>query len=527
MRRHHFLSPWFLAIVAVLAIGRDAVSAVEILYFKTAWCGFCTQADPVVKAFAERNPIVRTVDGDAEPKTREAYRVNGYPCFVAVDNGKEVGRLSGVPREADLYGLLAKGKTADVQPSPQASVNPRPWTTSVRITVPGEKQRDGRVVSNCGSGTIVASDGQSAIVLTCSHIFPNTDPKGVKVDLFDGKLTGPRKNQVTYRNESYRGRLIALDRGADVALLRIDPGKPLPFSPVVPKRWEPAVGMGMNATGCPNGADATTWGTKITKTDVSVSGGHPFIQTETGPAGGRSGGGLFTVDGFVAGVCCFRDTDERHGLYAAPESIRALLDAHHLAFVYDETPRPANLYQDEPRQPGPLGKFGAKIVGPLKRKQGDVEAVNVDIQTAKSEIVSSPQTPSTTTPAIPPPQGPNIDAGHVVLGSIVAIVAALGLAIPNRAAIATWFRAQGQGGAAIVGTHHDDVAPLTPNVPGAPTIDHDAEILRLAARLISAKDARDAKDLADAREVARQKRVDALVAKIEAATAPEAEPPKA
>ena len=41
------------------------------------------------------------------------------------------------------------------------------------------------------------------------------------------------------------------------------------------------------------------------------------------PKEGRSGGGLYTTDGYVAGVCDFADPNEHVGLYAVPEAIRS------------------------------------------------------------------------------------------------------------------------------------------------------------------------------------------------------------
>ena len=52
------------------------------------------------------------------------------------------------------------------------------------------------------------------------------------------------------------------------------------------------------------------------------------------PKQGRSGGGLFTTDGYVAGVCNFAEPRGNHGLYATPRSIYSVLDRNNLMALY-------------------------------------------------------------------------------------------------------------------------------------------------------------------------------------------------
>ena len=58
----------------------------------------------------------------------------------------------------------------------------------------------------------------------------------------------------------------------------------------------------------------------------------------TAPKQGRSGGGLFTTDGYVAGVCNFAEPRGDHGLYATPRSIYSLLDRNNLMALYAPVP---------------------------------------------------------------------------------------------------------------------------------------------------------------------------------------------
>ena len=97
--------------------------------------------------------------------------------------------------------------------------------------------------------------------------------------------------------------------------------------------------MRLLTVGCSEGHDATAWQTTITKPHLqNFLQGNPSyeaIECETAPKQGRSGGGLFTDDGFLAGVCNYAEPDGDHGLYATPNSIFRLLDRNRIAFIYE------------------------------------------------------------------------------------------------------------------------------------------------------------------------------------------------
>ena len=113
-------------------------------------------------------------------------------------------------------------------PAPAATPNPKPWQTVVRI-----RMKMGRGFEGVGSGTIIHSDAESSLILTCAHIFkeegrktppPSQFKMPITVDLFDGVLGGPKRNQVHY-TETVQGEAIDYDLTNDVGLIRIRPGK--------------------------------------------------------------------------------------------------------------------------------------------------------------------------------------------------------------------------------------------------------------------------------------------------------------
>ena len=210
----------------------------------------------------------------------------------------------------------------------------------------------GRGMAGIGSGTVIYSDANQSLILTCAHIFkeqgrktptPTQFKMPITVDLFDGQLSGPGRNQVHYK-ESVRGEAIDYDLTNDVGLIRIRPGKVLPMARVVPSYWQPRERMHMTTVGCSEGHDATAWDTQILRPKAGLKNtgtGETFtvIECKNPPKEGRSGGGLFTDDYYVAGVCDFADPQHGNGLYAEPASIYRLLDRNKLTALYDPSER--------------------------------------------------------------------------------------------------------------------------------------------------------------------------------------------
>ena len=232
---------------------------------------------------------------------------------------------------------------SDDRPARKTAPNPRPWETVVRIKVHGQ----GSI--GFGSGTIIYSNSEEAIILTCAHIFkmergpqypPSRFPQKISIDLFDGQLAGLKPAQVHYANETLEGKAVDYDFSRDVGLIRIRPGRRLSYARVVPTHWTPKTGMQMITVGCSEGRDATAWDTQITSTTMRgrIGNGYEAIECSTAPKQGRSGGGLFTSDGYVAGVCDFAEPMGNHGLYAHPASIYAILDRNKLMALYAPLP---------------------------------------------------------------------------------------------------------------------------------------------------------------------------------------------
>lgn len=232
----------------------------------------------------------------------------------------------------------AAPQTAAAPQSLKVDVN-QLLAASVRIKIEDGSGND------YGSGTIIDSRGDMALVLTCGHIFRSSAGKGrITIDMFGpGAPKGVEAQVVGYHEES------------DVGLISFRPGVPVRAARLVPPSYRVERGAPVVNIGCDNGTEPTAHESQISAIDKYL--GPPNLEVAGQPVQGRSGGGLFNADGQVIGVCNAADPADNEGLYAAAASIHALLDREGLASVYsgDNTA----IAQAKPTGPQPLAPLVA------------------------------------------------------------------------------------------------------------------------------------------------------------------------
>ena len=202
---------------------------------------------------------------------------------------------------------------------------------------------------SCGSGTIIdALPGGEALVLTCGHLFRDSQGKGkIEVDVF-----GPAPAaHVT-------GRVLAFDLERDVAFVAFRPLAAVTVARVAPRGYAIRPGDAVASVGCDHGEDPTVQHSQINNLDrfldpVEQRLGHKIEEPHApwnlevagqpvdGPQRRRT---LFQRrhgDRQFATPPSRRSDNE--GVFAGLGSIHAALDEQRMAFVYQRPAAPPTL----------------------------------------------------------------------------------------------------------------------------------------------------------------------------------------
>lgn len=377
--------------LAVLGGTPDGV----LLDFSAKWCGPCQSMEPTIHRLQQQGYPIKQVDADTSPAVLQRYGVTGLPTFVLIVRGREVERISGRVSESTLRRMLAK---IPVKPDPKpASVRATNVVTiagsqtdppskgsglmaglksliKLPLPLPATKGpqpvsldepaggRAGTVIRanssddvapsiatdpllgctrirvkdshglDVGSGTIIHSEPGRTLILTCGHLFRHFDKQGqIKVDVF-----GPKP-------QTLDGTLIRHNLDEDIGLISVSPLETLPVVPLAERSV--AARDHVFSVGCGGGDDPT----KLQHLVTSTTKYRDFVECTGTPIQGRSGGGLFTKSGKLAGVCVFADPAARRGLYAGLGTISRLLKQCGLSWL-----QPDNMIASNDETSGPL-----------------------------------------------------------------------------------------------------------------------------------------------------------------------------
>ena len=212
--------------------------------------------------------------------------------------------------------LSVAPSTPSQEPSTNFTSDPQGATVRIRVD-------DGRSDS-VGTGTIIDSVGNEALVLTCGHLFRDSGNKSrITVELFqNGRSVSLPAMLVDFRADQI-----------DIGLISFKTNGPVPMVRLLPRSENLREGQKVFSWGCDHGADPTRRDTQITKLDRYL--GAPNVEIHGEPAVGRSGGGLFDAQGRLIGVCNAADKELNEGLYSAPAVVYQQLEKLGLKRLYD------------------------------------------------------------------------------------------------------------------------------------------------------------------------------------------------
>ncbi|MCA9132704.1 MAG: trypsin-like peptidase domain-containing protein, partial [Planctomycetales bacterium] len=182
-----------------------------------------------------------------------------------------------------------------------------------------------------GTGTIVDVHGQEALILTCGHLFRDMQPQSqLTIDLFPG----------TAQEVNLPSQLIDFRaEGEDIGLISFRIPVAIEPVPILPRGERLQIGQQVFSFGCDHGANPTRRDTQIK--NINRYTGADNLEIAGAPAVGRSGGGLFDLQGRLIGVCNAADAMDDEGIYAAAEVVYQQIERLDLGHLFAQTPRAA------------------------------------------------------------------------------------------------------------------------------------------------------------------------------------------
>ncbi len=334
------------ASVAVLMAALGGTPEGVILDFSASWCPGCQRVKPTVQKLQKQGLPIRIVDVDRERALVEKLGVQRIPTFILLIRDQVAQRVTGpmserelremaklipirkdppkrTPPKLDEAQIIRGNDQTESAQSITVSRDPREVCTRIRV-------RDSQGM-DIGSGTVIHSQPGRTLILTCGHIFRHFDQKGrIEVDVFQGK-----------RPQMFEGKLVHFRLEPDIGLISIPTPDPVSVARIAVQSVRQ--GQHVFSVGCGGGDPPSRLQHRVTDTQHYQGG---YIECTGVPRQGRSGGGLFTLDGQVAGVCVFANPDSRRGLYTGLDAVHRMLDQLDLASLYRTSTPPRRVPLD-------------------------------------------------------------------------------------------------------------------------------------------------------------------------------------
>ncbi len=364
------------------AAALTGTSELVLLDFGADWCAPCRSMEPTIQRLQEAGFPVRRVNVNQSPDLAQHFSVGPIPCFVLVKDGREIERVVGATSYDRLVQMFhqasqetagpasaaVRGQSPDqpvrapIHPAelelPPANMAPADTRQILQPPAPAERmtapQSDFvqqlalratvrlRVVDatgqSHGTGTIIDTHGDEALILTCGHIFRESNGRGeILVEMFVPGTKGPIPGHLlSYESEK-----------RDFGLVSFRPDVPVTPVRVASTDCHPRPGDPIFSVGCDHAQAPTVRVSTISAIDRYT--GPPNIEILGHPVEGRSGGGLLTAEGRLIGICNAADMQEDRGIFAALPTIHYALTNLGLQQIYlAQTPLPTATLEGAP-----------------------------------------------------------------------------------------------------------------------------------------------------------------------------------
>ncbi len=87
---------------------KEALHGLKVVEFYTTWCMYCKRQRIELIDLENSDVWIGIVDGDESPNLVKEYKIDGYPTFVILKDGQEIGRFAGFHEKSQLLSRLTK-----------------------------------------------------------------------------------------------------------------------------------------------------------------------------------------------------------------------------------------------------------------------------------------------------------------------------------------------------------------------------------------------------------------------------------
>jgi hypothetical protein len=241
---------------------------------------------------------------------------------------------------------------------------------------------DGQFFSYATGTVIGLRPGGEALVLTCGHVFRDSQGRGaITVERFGGQASGP-----------VPGRLLSYDLEDDLGLVSVPAAAGLAPAPVAPRDAYVRDGQRVFSVGCDRGAEPSLREGRVAGVNRYL--GTPNLVATGRPVVGRSGGGLFDEEGRLLGVCRAGDVQVEEGVYVSYQAVHPQLLEWGAGDALQAAPAAGNaLAQEAPPAASPPPREATAIAGGADRP-ADFDYTQVSLEGyaagAPSPVAASP-----------------------------------------------------------------------------------------------------------------------------------------
>lgn len=231
--------------------------------------------------------------------------------FTPVSNGETSETPNATVNSEQRWQTVMTTETHEIANASPNTLGGRILSASVRIRVENALAQGSAVGS--GTGTIIDCRSQHALILTCGHLFREFKTGDtVLVDVFT-------ENGV----QSFPARYLHHDEERDLGLISFIVKNEVTIMPLAPSNLRVYQGMPIITAGCSEGNPPTLQKGVVTGLNRYLR--APNIEVSAVPVQGRSGGGIFTENGELIGVCFAADPQDSEGLCTSMVAIHDYL----------------------------------------------------------------------------------------------------------------------------------------------------------------------------------------------------------